>query len=145
MGRELSHQCAYRCLRTSYCWPLAGIWLTTQLRCDFHYSDVLMGAMASEITSFTIVYSTLYSGADQRKHQSSASLAFVRGIHWWHVNSPHKELLPGKMFPFDYVTMFTVVCEIWRYIGLLRQLLRYGCHTLLVDINGNLNTKNTSI
>ena len=49
-----------------------------------------MEAMASEIISLTIVYSTVYSGADQRKHQSSASLAFVRGIHRWPVNSPHK-------------------------------------------------------
>ena len=55
-----------------------------------HYNDVIMGAMASQITSLTIVYSTVYSGADQRKHQSSASLAFVRGIHRWPVNSPHK-------------------------------------------------------
>ena len=46
-----------------------------------HYYDVIMGAMASQITSLTIVYSTVYSGVDQRKHQSSASLAFVRGIH----------------------------------------------------------------
>ena len=46
-----------------------------------HYCDVIMGAMASQITSPTIVYSTVYSGADQRKHQSCASLAFVRGIH----------------------------------------------------------------
>ena len=49
-----------------------------------------MSAMASQITSLTIVYSTVYTGADQRKHQSSASLAFVRGIHRWPVNSPHK-------------------------------------------------------
>ena len=47
-----------------------------------------MSAMASPITSLTIVYSTVYSGADQRKHKSSASLAFVRGIHRWPVNSP---------------------------------------------------------
>ena len=40
-----------------------------------------MGAMASQITSLTIVYSTVYSGADQSKHQSSASLSFVWGIH----------------------------------------------------------------
>ena len=46
-----------------------------------HYNDVIMGAMASQITSLTTVYSTAYSDADQRKHQSSASLAFVRGIH----------------------------------------------------------------
>ena len=56
----------------------------------FHYNDVIMGAMASQITSRTIVYSTVYSEADQRKHQSSASLAFVRGIHRGPVNSPHK-------------------------------------------------------
>ena len=46
-----------------------------------HYDDVIMGAMASQITSLAIVYSTVYSGTDQRKHQSSASLVFVRGIH----------------------------------------------------------------
>ena len=52
--------------------------------CNFvslQYDDVIMGAMASQITSLTVVYSTAYSGADQRKHQSSASLAFVRGNH----------------------------------------------------------------
>ena len=48
-----------------------------------HYNDVIMSTMASEITSLTIAYSTIYSGLDQRKHQSSASLAFVRGIHRW--------------------------------------------------------------
>ena len=45
-----------------------------------HYSDVIMSAMAFQITGLTIVYSTVYSGADQRKHRSSASLAFVQGI-----------------------------------------------------------------
>ena len=47
----------------------------------FHYNDVIMGMIVSQITSLTIVYSTVHSGADQRKHQSSASMAFVRGIH----------------------------------------------------------------
>ena len=69
-----------------------------------HY-DVIMGAMASQITSLTIVYSTVYSGADQRKHQSSTSLAFVRGIHRGPVNSPHKWPVTRKMFPFDDVIM----------------------------------------
>ena len=46
-----------------------------------HYDDVIMGEIASQVTSLTIVYSTVYSDADQRKHQSSPSLAFVRGIH----------------------------------------------------------------
>ena len=70
-----------------------------------HYSDVIMSAMASQITSLTIVYSTAYSGADQRKHQSSASLAFVRGIHRWPVNSPHKGPVMREMFSFDDVIM----------------------------------------
>ena len=47
----------------------------------FHSNDVIIGAMASQITSLTIVYLSVYSGADQRKHQSSPLLAFVRGIH----------------------------------------------------------------
>ena len=61
--------------------------------------------MASQITSLTIVYSTVYSGADQRKHQSSASLGFVTGINRWPVNSPHKWPVTRKMFPFDDVIM----------------------------------------
>ena len=73
---------------------LVGIWRFLLLQwiysVVFHYNDVIMGATASQITSIAIVYSTVYSSADQRKHQSSASLAFVRGIHWWPVNSPHK-------------------------------------------------------
>ena len=56
----------------------------------FNSIDVIMGPMVSQIASLTIVYSTVYSSADQRKHQSSASLAFVRGIRRWPVNSPHK-------------------------------------------------------
>ena len=70
-----------------------------------HYGDVTMGSIASQITSLTIVYSTVYSGADQRKHQSSVSLAFVRGIHRGPVNSPHKWPVTRKMFPFDDVIM----------------------------------------
>ena len=66
-----------------------------------HYGDVIMGAIASQITSLTIVYSTVYSDADQRKHQSAASLALVRGIHRGPVNSPHKWPVTRKMFPFD--------------------------------------------
>ena len=73
-----------------------------------HYCDIIMGMMASQITSFTIVYSTVYSGIDQRKHQSSASLAFVRGIHQWPVNSLHKGPVTWKMFPFDDVIMLCV-------------------------------------
>ena len=53
-----------------------------------HYSDVIMVAMVSQITSLKMVYSTVYLGADQRKYQNSTSLAFLRGIHQWPVNSP---------------------------------------------------------
>ena len=64
-----------------------------------------MSTMASQITSLTIVHSIAYSDADQRKHQSSASLAFVWGIHRWPVNSPHKWSVTRIMFPFDDVIM----------------------------------------
>ena len=67
-----------------------------------------MGAIASRITSLTIVYSTVYSDADQRKHQSSASLAFVWGIHRGPVNSLHKWPVTRKMFPFHDVIMISV-------------------------------------
>ena len=70
-----------------------------------HYNDVIMGPTASQITSLTIVYSTVYLGADQRKHQSPALLAFVRGIHRGPENSPHKWPVTRKMFPFDDVIM----------------------------------------
>ena len=64
-----------------------------------------MSAIASQITSLTIVYSTVYPGGDQRRHQSPASLAFVRRIHHWPVNSPHKWPVTRKMFSFDDVIM----------------------------------------
>ena len=74
---------------------------------------MITSTMASQITSLAIVYSTVYSGADQRKHQSSASLALVRGIHRRPVNSPHKWPVTRKMFPFDDVIM-TLKCFDWH-------------------------------
>ena len=70
-----------------------------------------MSEIASEITSLTIVYSFVYSEADERKHQSSASLAFVWGIHRGPVNSPHKWPVTRKMFPFDDVIMLLTVWQ----------------------------------
>ena len=64
----------------------------------WHYNDVIMSAMASQIISLAIVYSSVYSGVGQRKNQSSASLTFVRGIHRWPVNSPHKRPVTRKCF-----------------------------------------------
>ena len=69
-----------------------------------------MSAMASWITCAPIVYPTVCSGADQRKHQSSASLAFVRGIHRWPANSPHKGLVRGKCFHL-MTSSWYVLCE----------------------------------
>ena len=85
---RLKKHCRRRTKSDTHVSPHAGKWT---VRCTviifvlsvplFHCWDVIMGSIASQFTSLTIVYSTVYSGADQRKHQSSASLAFVRGIH----------------------------------------------------------------
>ena len=80
-----------------YIMPRDKVWFSP------HYCDVIMSPTASQITSLTIVYSIVYSGTDQRKHQSSASLVFVRGIHRRPVNSLHKWPVTRKMFPFDDV------------------------------------------
>ena len=90
-----------------------------------HYGDVIIRTIASQITSLTIVYSTVYSDADQIKHQSSASLAFVWGIHRGPVNSPHKWPVPRKMFPFDNVNMWSPItclqkCHLYyRFDGII--------------------------
>ena len=73
----------------------------------FHSSDVIMEALASQISDDSIVCSTVGSGADQRRHQSSASLAFVRGLNGWPVKSSHKGPVTWKMLAFDdVITLF---------------------------------------
>ena len=67
-----------------------------------------MGAIVSQITGVSIVYLTVCSGVDQRKHQSSATLAFAGGIHRWPVNSPHKRPVTRKTFPFDDVIILVI-------------------------------------
>ena len=90
--------------------------MITQFRCALfcyaytcfqwiHYNYAIMGVIASQITSLTSVYSTVCLGVDQRKHQSSASLALLRGIHRGPVNSPHKWPVTRKMLPFEDVIM----------------------------------------
>ena len=81
-----------------------------RLFASFHYDDVIMTMLASQITSLVVVYSIVYLGVNQRKHQSSASLAFVREIHRGPVNFPHKWPVTRKMFPLDDVIM-------WRMFG----------------------------
>ena len=96
------HQCIIFTIQTPWLTQMQTKLFTIELS---HNNDVIMGAIASQITSLTIIYSTVYSGADQRKHQRSASLAFVREIHRSPVNSPHKWPVTQTMFPFDDVIM----------------------------------------
>ena len=103
---ELFHCCVLLCNL------LTSATLLRVIEQGLHYSDIITGAMASQITRLTIVFSIIYSGADQRKQQSSASLAFLRGIHRWPVNSPHKGPVTRKMFPFDDVIMTIGSCNV---------------------------------
>ena len=86
------------------------------------------------ITSLTSVYSNVYLGVDQRKHQSSASLAFVRGIHRSPVNSPYKWPVTRKMFPFDDVIMWS---------GGAYLFILHWCH-LATKITGNSTACSTA-
>ena len=82
------------------------LWLGTGRLHPYPYcSDVIKRAMVSQITGVTIVCSTICSGADQRKHQSSSSLDFFRGIHRWPMDYVHKGPETRKMFPFDDAIM----------------------------------------
>ena len=115
--------------RLLYCGPMESEWILllydwlwlskasariagSQVHGSYHCSDVKMGTMASQITSLTIVYSTVYSGTDHRKHQSSTSPAYVRGVHQWPVNSPHIGPVARKMFPSDDVIMS------WHFVSI---------------------------
>ena len=103
----MSQSCGELTILNGLLWiqlPCPGL-VRKALRDKTHYSDIIMGSMASQITSITIIYSSVYSGADQRKHQSSTPLAFVLGIHRRPVSSPHKGPVTRKMFPFDDVIM----------------------------------------
>ena len=94
-----------------------------------------MGAMALQITSLAIVY-MVYSGEDQRKHQSSASLAFVRGIHRWPVNSRHKGPVTRKMFPFDDVIMMIEIQLAYpcvENVGVWKMLRQVGASKCWID------------
>ena len=88
-------------------YPWLCVWLYSLGCVQIQYCDVIMGAMASQITSIAVVYSIVYS-ADQRKHQSSTQPAFVWGIHRWPVNSPHKGPVTRKMFLFGDVFMYWI-------------------------------------
>ena len=105
-----------------------------------HYCDVIMNTIASQITSLTIVYLTVNSGTDQTKHQSSASLAFVRGIHRRPVNSPHKGPVTRKMFPFDDVIMIACISVKivesfqWKFIFKFDSVWRLRIDTINIQL-----------
>ena len=100
----------------------------------YHYNDVIMTTMTSQIASLTVVYSTVYSDADQRKHQSSASLAFVWGIHrdrWiprtegqlrgkcFHLmtSSCIEKVTPGAQFKSDQTFQWFNLCPLTQLRG----------------------------
>ena len=104
-------------------WQMLWLCLKNSSQCIYN-SDIIMGTISSLITSLTSVYSTVHSGADQRKHQSSASLAFVRGIHRRPVNSPHKWPVTRKCFHLmkssclidEYYFLWTMALNLDFYI-----------------------------
>ena len=98
-----------------------------------HYDDVMLGAIASQITSLTIIYSIFYSDADQRKPQSSASLAFVREIHRGPVNSPHKWPVTRKMFPFDDIMVSPYGTKRPQWVKQYLHIDQMGLVSWLVD------------
>ena len=102
-----------------------------------------MTTMASQITRFTVVYSTVYPDADQRKHQSSASLAFVCGIHRGPVNSPHKWPVTREMFPFDDVIMNYGDVELSSNLQYLfyhgTKTIRFACENKIARISNTLS------
>ena len=102
---RLQTHCRYCSLSLSHRFQAGILMHITLLNSVSHHGDVIMGAMASRISSLAFVCTTVYSGADQRQHQSSASQAFVLGIHRGPVNSPHKRPVTRKMSQFDDVIM----------------------------------------
>ena len=103
-------------------------------------SDVIMSAMASQITSLLIVCSTVYAGADQRKHQSSASLAFVWVTQRWPVNFPHKWPVIRKMFPFDDATMVLI----GRPLYIIHTQLKLKLDRATIYFSNTIYTANSS-
>ena len=133
----------------SKCWGDSGdIFLSLSIefclarKCDYHhYSDLIMSAIGSEITGVLIICLIVCPGTDQRKQQSSALLAFVRGIHRWPVNSPHKGPVMREIFPFDdvimiiFIMVFTVnVIFFFHEACLLQQICYQHCASWLLMV-----------
>ena len=103
-----------------------------------YYSDVIMSAIAFQITGVWIVYSTVRSGADQRKHQSFTSLAFVRGIHQW-----HKGFVSGNCFHLmtsSWIILFLIILSITNYY-----ITRKVCWGEILLCTNHLNASKCSV
>ena len=143
---------------TSWCKGLTANYMFTSTCCmlkcfeealiSCHYNDVIMGTMVSQITGVSIVCSVVCSGSDQRKHQSSASMAFVRGFHRGPVDPSHKGSVTLKMFPFYDVIMlfhtpssstavYVTVCWSIYFSRCSEDVITYPCSKLDVGL-GNL-------
>ena len=101
-----------------------------------HYIDVIMSEVASQITGVSIVYLTGCSGADQSKHQSSASLAFVSGIQRWPMNSPHKRVSIAENVPIwwrhhAYSCIFVMLCCGFEMVDFIHSPLSYVASAII--------------
>ena len=119
---------------------LCGIHWSPVVRVSQHYNDVIMSAMASQSTGVSIVCLTVCLGADQRKHQSSASLAFVREIHRWPVDSPHRGPVTRKMFPFDDVIRGNEMFHIVWFIDISHGIIWYKSSVRWNRVGRNFNS-----
>ena len=106
---SMSHRASLATARGIHLW---NCWTVVCMKCIILYSS---GNKITKITTgVSIVCSIVCSGADQREHQCSASLAFVTRIHRSPVYSPHKGPVMRKMFPFDDLIMATLI--IWSHV-----------------------------
>ena len=103
------------------------VWVGLKIKCQLSSFY-----LASQITSLSIVFTSIYLGGDQRKHQSSASMAFVCAIHRWPVNFPHKWPETRKIFPFDNVI---IIFHVRKYQSLLRWDIKAPWHKGTSKIN----------
>ena len=84
---------------------MRSLWVVRQSRVSLQWHNNELHGISNHL--FPFVHSTICSDADQRKHQSFASLAFASGIHWSPVDSPHKGSVTWKIFLVDAVIKWT--------------------------------------
>ena len=143
---------------------MANIHLRLLSRCiqHLHHSDVIMSAMASQITGVSIIYSTICSGTYQRKYQSSASLAFLRGIHRSQrasnaenvsIRWRHQVSILQCISPYYCITRSDCTCDTWTFLNMhgpiawfdnyiFIRILCIRVHTQLKDLKDQVKRRN---